>query len=330
VTAPQSPQVIIIGAGAIGASTAAHLARMGHAVLLLEKEAGPAQHQSGRNSGVIHAGYNLRPGSLKARLCVAGSHQLRAYCLEHGVPVKQGGILVIARTEAERATLKELGRRAAANGVQAHLVDEREIREIEPYAQGLQALHAPEGASFDAQRYVRALVADAVASGAQVQYGTRALDVNDPSIEGEASQPVRVRTPSGEITAEILVNCGGLHADRLAGALSNDYRIIPFRGYYAELVPSRRRLVVSHVYGAPDLRFPFLGVHLSHRVDGRVIVGPGAMLARSRRYVRVAGLCPPAPTPGIPPPGRSGDHEERFLEADLGRREETHSRASTR
>src|SRR5438105_14691342 len=139
--------VVVVGAGAIGASAALHLGRAGARVLILEKESRPAQHQSSRNSGVIHAGYNLKPGTLKAKYCVEGSRRLRAYCRERGVPMAEGGILIVARTEAERATLGELHRRAQGNGVQSRIVGGVEIRDIEPEARGIEALHAPEGAS---------------------------------------------------------------------------------------------------------------------------------------------------------------------------------------
>jgi L-2-hydroxyglutarate oxidase len=273
--------VIVVGAGAIGASTARHLALQGRSVLVLEKESQPAQHQSGRNSGVIHAGYNLKPSSLKAKYSVEGNRQLRAYCTEHGIAMQQGGILVVALTQAERATLAELERRATANGVEARLIDQREIARLEPHAAGIEALHAPEAASFDAPAYVRSLVADAVRHGAQVIYAVRVLEIADSD-----RAPVTVRTTAGSYTPQVVVNCAGLHADRLAGALANDMRVIPFRGYYAELVPERRFLVNSHIYAAPDLAFPFLGVHLSRRVDGRVTVGPGAMLAFGREAYR--------------------------------------------
>ena len=277
-----------MGAGAVGASTAAHLARIGHKVLILEKEAEPALHQSGRNSGIIHAGYNLKPGTLKARLCVEGSRRLRAYCRDHRIPLNQGGILVVARSEAECTTLTELLRRAKVNGVEARLVDGADIRRIEPEAGGLQALHAPEGASFDAELYVQALIADAVEGGARVLYNTPVTAIDDPAVEGRATSPVSVTTSAGLVSGEAVVNCAGLHADRLAGDLSRDFRIVPFRGYYAELTPPARHLVLSHIYPAPDLHFPFLGVHLSRRVDGRVLIGPGAMLAFAREGYRFA------------------------------------------
>ena len=281
-----SPDVIVIGAGAIGASAALHLARRGVRVVLLEKEAAPALHQSGRNSGVIHAGYNLKPGSIKARYCVEGSRQLRAYCREHGIPMTEGGILIVARTEAERGTLAELHGRAQGNGVQSRIVGEQEIRAIEPHARGIAGLHAPEGASFDAPAYVRSLLAEAADRGVQVRYRTAVRRVR------QRSSDVQVETTAGSMSGAVLLNCAGLYADRIAGPIARDLRIIPFRGYYAELVPARRELVKSHVYAAPDLTFPFLGVHLSRRADGRVIVGPGAMLAFGREAYRFSQVNP--------------------------------------
>jgi L-2-hydroxyglutarate oxidase len=278
--------IAVIGAGAIGASTAVHLAHLGLKTLILEQESHPALHQSGRNSGVIHPGHNLKPGTLKARLCVEGSRRLRDYCHDRHIPIREGGILVVARSETECATLAELSRRASANGVQARLVGEREMRTLEPEARGLQALHAPEGASFDARGFVESLIRDAVGQGAAALFNTRVLAVDDPSGRGDSGSPVRIHTSSGVVTAEAVVNCAGLQADRLAADLSTDFRIVPFRGYYAELTPASRHLVASHVYPAPDLRFPFLGVHFSRRVDGRVILGPGAVLAFAREAYR--------------------------------------------
>lgn len=253
---------------------------------VVEKEAGPARHQSGRNSGVIHAGYNLKPGSLKAKYCVEGSRALRAFCRERGIPMAEGGILIVARTEAERATLAELHRRAQGNGVQSRIVDEREVREIEPHAVGIAGLHAPEGASFDSSRYVEVLLDDARAAGADVRFGSAARGIT------ETRSAVRVTTSEGVWEAGVVLNCAGLYADRLAGPLAADLRIIPFRGYYAELIPARVGLIRSHVYAAPDLTFPFLGVHLSRRADGRVIVGPGAMLAFGREAYQFARVQP--------------------------------------
>src|SRR5205807_10539800 len=265
-----SPDVIVIGAGAIGASAALHLARAGARVTLLEKEKGPAQHQSGRNSGVIHAGYNLKPGSLKAKYCVEGSRALRQYCRERGIAMEQGGILIVARSDAERATLAELHRRAQANGVRTTRVDERGITEIEPHARGIEALSAPDGASFDAPAYVAALLEDARAAGARVEFGVAVRRIVEPG----ATHPARVLTSNGSREAGDVLNCAGLHADRLAGALAGDMRNIPFRGYYAELQRGRTDLIRSHMYAVPDLAAPFHVAHLSLRNDGRAFSGP--------------------------------------------------------
>jgi L-2-hydroxyglutarate oxidase LhgO len=188
----------------------------------------------------------------------------------------QGGILVVARLQSETATLAELLRRARANGVEAHLLSAAELRGVEPAVRGVQALHAPEGASFEAEAYVRALLDDATAAGADVRLNTAVRSL------AEGGDTVALDTTAGPMTARLVLNCAGLHADRIAGPLARDVRVIPFRGYYAELDPEARHLVKSHIYAAPDLDFPFLGVHLSRRADGRVTIGPGAMLAFGR------------------------------------------------
>lgn len=273
-------EVLVVGAGAIGTSVAYHLAQRGRRVLVLEKESEPGIHQSSRNSGVIHAGYNVKPGSQKARFCVEGNRRLREYCTERGVAVHPGGILVVARTEAERVTLAELERRAKGNGVDVRMLDEGGLREREPHAVGIEALHARDAASFDAAGYVRALAEDAQRAGVEFRYDTKVRSIEDGL----------VRTAAGTIAAKVVVNAAGLYADVLARSLAPDMRVIPFRGFYAELTPERRDLVRSHIYAAPDLEFPFLGVHLSRRADGRVIVGPGAMLAFGREAYRFSSF----------------------------------------
>lgn len=300
--------VVVVGAGAVGSSTARHLALRGHDVVVVEKEPGPALHQSGRNSGVVHSGIHLVPGSTKAEFCVEGSRRMRAWCKERGVPLEVGGKLVVADDEGDVATLEELERRAGENGVEARMVDGEEIPEIEPEAAGIQALHAPHGASVDARAYVHELASEAVNESAAFLFDTMAKGIRDPTLaealeeeglngdalgdglgeagDGGGEPGVVVETGKGDLRARVAVNCAGLHADRLAGPLAADVRVVPFRGYYAELAPGRRDLVRSHVYPAPDLDFPFLGIHLSRRADGRVIVGPGAMLAFGREAYR--------------------------------------------
>lgn len=276
--------VVVVGAGAVGASVALHAARAGLRVGVVEKESGPALHQSGRNSGVVHAGYNVKPGTQKARYCVEGNRRLRAYCAERGIATHPGGILVVARTEDERATLAELEKRGRANGVDVRLLDERGLREREPHAAGIEALLAADAVSFDARGYVHALATDAQRAGATFLYDTRVHAIHEEA-DGAA-----LATSKGALRARVVVNAAGLYAQRLARELAPELRVIPFRGYYAELVPARRDLVRSHLYAAPDLSFPFLGVHLSRRADGRVIVGPGAMLALGYEAYSFASL----------------------------------------
>jgi L-2-hydroxyglutarate oxidase len=269
-------EVVVVGAGAVGISTAFHLAEQGVDVLVLEKEPGPALHQSGRNSGVIHAGYNLKPGSMKARYCVQGNRELRQYCAQRGVLLREGGILVVAQSDQDMNVLRELESRGRLNGVQVILLAEDEIKDVEPHARGIGALHALEAASFDARAYVHALAGDAVRLGTRIFFDHRVRSVL------ETDRGVVVKCDGGDVVARVAVNAAGLYADVLAGDLARDMRVIPFRGYYAELKPGRTGLVHSHIYATPDLGFPFLGVHLSRRTDGRVIVGPGAMLALGR------------------------------------------------
>ena len=252
--------------------------------MVVEKEVAPALHQSGRNSGVVHSGYNLKPGSRKAAFCVEGGRRLRAWCLEQGVPFEQGGILVVASDESEIPTLEELQRRSAENQVEARIVDGREILEIEPCAVGVAALHAPEGASFDSSAFVGSLLDAAASRDATVMYGTRVLALVD------ANGSARLQTNAGVLEAPVAVNCAGLQADRVAGRVASDVRVIPFRGFYAELVPDREHLVRSHIYRAPDLSYPFLGIHASRRTDGRVLLGPGAMLAPGRESYGLLGI----------------------------------------
>src|SRR2546429_161731 len=169
--------VVVIGAGAIGASAAWHLARAGRRVMVLEKEPGPALHQSGRNSGVVHAGYNVKPGTAKARFCLEGNRQLRAYCAERGIPLEVGGILVVARTEPERAVLAELHQRATGNGVDVRMLDAEGIRAAEPHAVGIEALQAREAGSFDARADVHAPAGDAARPGAMLAFGREAYSL---------------------------------------------------------------------------------------------------------------------------------------------------------
>jgi L-2-hydroxyglutarate oxidase len=272
--------VVIIGGGVIGCGTARALAlrQSGLKICLLEKEPELALHQSGRNSGVVHVGYNQKPGTLKARFVVEGSRRLREYCRGRGVTVVEDGILVLARDSAEEATLEVLRQRAEQNGAEVRHISRSELAEREPEATATAALLAPRGASFDSRSYVLALAEDARQSGVEVRTNQTVRELS------EEDDRVRIGTGSRSLDARLVINCAGLHADRIAQQLGvgRDLRIVPFLGFYSELIPERRGLVRSHLYPAPDLEFPFLGVHLSRTFDGRVLVGPGSSLALGR------------------------------------------------
>ena len=276
-------RVVVVGGGILGAATARRLLEVlpGAHVTLLEKEDGLAAHQTGRNSGVVHAGLYYEPGSLKATLCRRGVGLLRSFCAERGLRYDEIGKVLVALDEEERARLTAIAERARANGVPGiRILDRAELVEREPHVTGIAALLSPTTAIVDYAAVTRELVADAVARGATVR--TR-FEVT--GIDRRPSEEVVLRGASGEdVVADLVVLCAGLHVDRLA-ALAGDEeapRIVPFRGEYYALTPETRSLVTGLVYPVPDPRFPFLGVHLTPRVDGEVLVGPNAVLALAR------------------------------------------------
>ena len=277
--------VAVVGGGIIGLAVAREvLSRQpGARVVVLEKEPAVAQHQTGRNSGVVHAGLYYAPGSLKARLCVDGGARLREYVAEHGLPWQDCGKLVVALDDAERQRLSVIEERARANRVpDLGRVDAAGIGDLEPHAVGVAALHSPHTAITDYAAVSRALAADVVRAGGAVRTGAEVVALRE-----KASQVVvGVRDGEGE-SADVVVVCGGLQSDRLArlSGAPADPRIVPFRGGYSALRPERTFLVRGLVYPVPDPRYPFLGIHLTRRVDGSVLVGPHAVLALGReRY----------------------------------------------
>lgn len=270
--------VVVVGAGIVGLATARVLARRGHQVIVLEKEPQIARHQTGRNSGVIHAGLYYAPGSLKARMAVAGARSMQAYAREKGVAHDICGKLVVACDDSERPRLARLAERAAANGVPARLLTPAQAREIEPYAHCVQALHVPSTGIIDYPGICQALADDVVAGGGELRLGT--------GFEAAVGRDdgVHVTTTTGEVRADALVACAGLYADRVAraGGVTPQAQIVPFRGEYFELVPDKHYLVQGLIYPVPDPRFPFLGVHLTTMIHGGVHAGPNAVLALRR------------------------------------------------
>ena len=280
--------IAVVGGGIVGTATALALAGQGLTVGVLEAEETLAAHQSGHNSGVIHSGLYYKPGSQKARLCVTGAADLYRFCAEEGVACQRTGKLVVATREEELPALAELERRGQDNGL-AGLVrlDAAEIREREPHAAGIAALHVPQAGIADYPGVTRAYARKLEALGGRVVTGARVRAVARSSGAGGRTRTV-VETTRGSFDCALLVNCAGLQADRVARlcGLVPDLKVVPFRGEYYELSPERRELVRGLIYPVPDPRFPFLGVHLTRTVDGRVEAGPNAVLALKREGYR--------------------------------------------
>ncbi|WP_404473060.1 L-2-hydroxyglutarate oxidase [Microbacterium aerolatum] len=270
----------VIGGGIVGIALARALAQRGDEVTVLEKEQRLAAHQTGHNSGVVHAGLYYAPGSLKATLCAAGRAQLREFCQEKGLPYREVGKLVIAVDEAEVAALDEIERRSLANGVPdlERIDDSRRLAEIEPHARGVAAVHSPHTAAVDYTSITEAMAQDVRAAGGSILLGHEAT-----AITAEPGR-VRVRTAGSEHTFDRVIVCAGLHSDVVARFVGADPspKILPFRGEYWALRPERTDLVRGMIYPVPDPRFPFLGVHFTRGVYDDVHVGPNAVPALAR------------------------------------------------
>lgn len=297
-------RVVIVGGGILGLAAGRLLAleRPDVEVVLLEKEPLLAQHQTGRNSGVVHAGLYYEPGSLKARLCRRGGELLRAFCLEHELPFDECGKVLVATQEGELPRLERILERARANGVaETRLIDATELRTLEPHTVGIAALHSPTTAIVDYTAVCGALAGEMRTRGAVIRTGTPVRRVR-----AEGGEPCVELADGSEERADRVLVCAGLHADRLARASGEpaEPRIVPFRGEYWRLRPERSHLVRGLVYPVPDPSLPFLGVHLTRAVDGSVLVGPNAVLAYARegyrrRDVNLADLRDTVTWPGM-------------------------------
>lgn len=271
---------MIIGGGIIGLATAYRilLDRPEAHVTVVEKESTVGAHQTGHNSGVIHAGVYYRPGSLKARLSVAGNRSLVEFCKDHGIAVDVCGKLIVATSPDELPRLHALHERAMANGLAATVIGSEQAREYEPHVAAVEAIHVPSTGIVDFTDVCRTLAGLLTDRGADLQLGT--------TVTGFARRGTTtvVQTTAGCLTADGVVSCAGLHADRIARLAGTrpPARIVPFRGEYHELRPERRHLVRGLIYPVPDPQFPFLGVHLTRMIDGSVHAGPNAVLALAR------------------------------------------------
>ncbi len=259
---------------------------------MLERESEIATHQTGHNSGVIHAGVYYVPGSLKARLCVEGAREMYEYCDSKGIASERCGKVIVATDASELERLEELERRGHANGVEGlRRIDAAGIEALEPHARGIAGLHSPATGIADFPAVARAYAADVLESGGTVACGCEVTGVE------QAGRALRLTHSHGVTEAGNAVFCAGAWADRLAVAAGADPdpRIVPFRGAYLRLVPERRELVRSLIYPVPDPSLPFLGVHLTKHIDGEVLIGPTALMAGARDAYRLSTRPSPRP-----------------------------------
>ncbi|MFC5724767.1 L-2-hydroxyglutarate oxidase [Streptomyces gamaensis] len=294
--------VLVVGGGIVGLSTAWAITRAapGTRVVVLEKEDGPARHQSGRNSGVIHSGIYYRPGSFKARFAVRGAEEMVKFCAEHGLPHEVTGKLIVATEAEELPRLHALVQRGRENGIPVRELGRAQIAACEPHVRGRAAVFVGTTGVCDFGAVARTLARLAEEAGAQVRYGAKV------EVIGRRPSAVAVRTARGEVLrARALVNCAGLYSDRIARLAGDDpgLRIVPFRGEFYGLAPGREELVRGLVYPVPDPAFPWLGVHLTRGVDGSVHIGPNAVPATARegytgRTLRPAELAATLAWPG--------------------------------
>jgi L-2-hydroxyglutarate oxidase LhgO len=276
-------RVAVVGAGLLGLAVGRQLLHAGYDVTVFDKEPDVAMHQSGHNSGVVHSGIYYAPGSLKAKLCRRGAGLIREFCAAHRLEYREIGKVVVARDEREIARLRELEQRAHANGVpRVRWLDGGALHELEPNVRGLAAVHSPMAAIVDFRAIARALADEITAAGGGVRLGTLVTAI------GPGGEMATLHAGGEAQRFDRVVVCAGLQSDVLARAAGDDPgpAIVPFRGEYYRLRPERSGVVRGLVYPVPDPAYPFLGVHVTPRIDGTVEVGPNAVLATAREGYR--------------------------------------------
>ncbi|WP_245593146.1 L-2-hydroxyglutarate oxidase [Deinococcus frigens] len=275
---------VVIGGGIVGLATAYRLQQRypGARTAVLDKEDAPARHQTGHNSGVVHAGVYYAPGSMKARLCQAGNRSMAEFCVQHGVPYERCGKLIVATKNSELPQLARLEERGRLNGLEIERLTPEGVREVEPHVRAVAGLRVRATGIADYAAVCMALVDELRAGGTEVRYATRVTGLKRTGGEH------RIATSKGELRARFLINCAGLHSDRIARLAGADpqSQIVPFRGEYYELRPDKRHLVKHLIYPVPNPDFPFLGVHFTRMTDGSVHAGPNAVLAFAREGYR--------------------------------------------
>ncbi len=274
--------VVIIGAGIVGLSTAYSLSQKNPnlKISIFEKESDIAQHQTGNNSGVIHSGIYYKPGSLKALNCKKGYNMLLSFCEEHDIPYDLCGKIIVATTEEEKTQIARIYKNGIANGLEdLSILNEKEIKEIEPHCEGIQAVHVPQAGIIDYKEVCRVLLE-------LLKNSNLAVVLNSEIIKIEATEEeVQFLTNDMWLSSDILINCCGLYSDRIyeeSTSKKATYKIVPFRGEYYELKPSVESLVKGLIYPVPNPEFPFLGVHFTKMIHGGVEAGPNAVLAFAR------------------------------------------------
>jgi (S)-2-hydroxyglutarate dehydrogenase len=277
--------IVIIGAGIVGLATAHNASERfpGRKVVVLEKEDGIARHQTGNNSGVLHSGIYYKPGSLKATNCRQGKQAMEEFCRREGIPFDICGKVIVATSSDELPVLEGIFERGKANGVRCEMIGRERLLELEPHVNGIAAIHVPEAGIVDYRAVSRRLGEIVAERGGEIRTGAAVRAIRP---DGDRFM---VETTAGEIGAGYVVNCAGLHSDRV-GAMSGsrpDLRIIPFRGEYYDLVSEVHHLCRNLIYPVPDPSFPFLGVHFTRMIGGGVECGPNAVLAFAREgYTR--------------------------------------------
>ena len=283
--------ITIIGAGIVGLATAMDLAtrRPDLRIVVLEKENAVAAHQTGHNSGVIHAGLYYKPGSLKAQMAVEGARRMVAFCREHELPYDLCGKVVVATTEEELPRLEELHRRGTANGVSGLTrITSEEIAEYEPHATGVAGLWSPNTGIVDYLAVTTKYAEIIEEHGGEIRLNTEVIGI------AQTSERIVLQTNGQEIQTRFLINCAGLQSDLIAKMMGSTrgVRIVPFRGEYHKLAPESQTLVHGLIYPVPDPRFPFLGVHFTKKLDGSVEAGPNAVLAFAREGYNKTDISP--------------------------------------
>ena len=286
--------LVIAGGGIVGLATAYRFLERypDRRVVILEKEHDVAEHQTGHNSGVLHSGIYYKPGSLKAQNCRAGKLAMETFCKEYGIAFERCGKVIVAVDETEFPALERIYDRGQASGVQCEMIGAERLGELEPHAAGLRAIHVPEAGIVDYREVCRKLAELIGQRGAEIRFGHQVCAIR------QSDRDVVVETTGGEVAGDLLVNCTGLHCDRVTrmGGVRPEAKIVPFRGEYYELTSEATHLCRNLIYPTPDPKFPFLGVHFTRMIHGGVECGPNAVLAFARegyrkRDINLRDLC---------------------------------------